>query len=66
MRIYLYPLYGVILWFIYRFVCVKMEPMCGDYSFTYGRIEGNWVNPDKDVLINAFNQQSFKDLIANC
>lgn len=61
---------GVTLWFLYKNVIIylykKRENMCGDYTFTYGKVKQIWDDEDIDKLMSTFNESHRNDLFEYC
>ena len=61
---------GVAIWFLYNNVILylypKRESMCGDYTFTYGKVKEMWNDEDIDKLRSTFNESHRKDLFEYC
>ncbi len=70
MRLLFLLLSGLILWVIYKIVIIvyykHRENMCGDYTFTYGKIKRLWNERDVDKLTSSFNQHFNQDLLEKC
>jgi|TARA_B110000285_G_C14549658_1_gene348630 hypothetical protein len=70
MRLLFWLLGGLILWIVCKTVIIatysNKENMCGDYTFTYGKVKRLWNEGDLNKLTSTFNEHYSQDLLDKC